>query len=219
MIETLYGRIFEIDALACSAVIECAGVGYKVAVTANTLSQLPAPEYEPDGTQVTGKPIRIYTHMSVREDGVELYGFYSREELEMFRLLISVSGVGPKAGMSILSLLTPKKLALVIAAEDTKAISKAPGVGAKTAARVILELKEKVAKNFPQYSGDASEPVSAASAASGKPAKSTSLTDARDALVVLGYSRSEVAAAMKNVDAAKSTEEIIRDALAVLMKN
>ncbi len=216
MIETLYGRIFEIDALACSAIIECAGVGYKVSVTANTLSKLPAPEYEPDGTQIAGKPVRIYTHMSVREDGVELFGFYGREELDMFRLLISVSGVGPKAGMSILSLLTPKKLALVIAAEDTKAISKAPGVGAKTAARVVLELKEKVAKNFPQYNGDnIAEPAATA----GKPVKSSSLTDARDALVVLGYSRSEVAAAMKNVDAAKSTEDIIKQALAVLMKN
>lgn len=218
MIETLYGRIFETDALACTAIIECAGVGYKVSVTANTLAQLPAPEYEPDGTHISGKPVRIYTHMAVREDGVELYGFYSREELAMFRLLISVSGVGPKAGMSILSLLTPKKLALVIASEDTKAISRAPGVGAKTAARVVLELKEKVAKNFPQFTADnTAEPD--APAADAKPAKSGSLADARDALVVLGYSRSEVTAAMKNVDTTKSTETIIKQALAVLMKN
>ena len=218
MIETLYGQILETDALACTAIIECAGVGYRVAVTANTLSQLPAPEYAPDGTQIVGKPIRIYTHMAVREDGVELFGFYSREELAMFRLLISVSGVGPKAGMSILSLLTPKKLALVIAAEDTKSISRAPGVGAKTAARVVLELKEKVAKNFPQYTADnVVEPD--IPAANAKPAKSGSLADARDALVVLGYSRSEVTAAMKNVDPSQPTETIIKQALAVLMKN
>ena len=218
MIETLYGQILETDALACTAIIECAGVGYRVAVTANTLSQLPAPEYAPDGTQIVGKPIRIYTHMAVREDGVELFGFYSREELAMFRLLISVSGVGPKAGMSILSLLTPKKLALVIAAEDTKSISRAPGVGAKTAARVVLELKEKVAKNFPQYTADnVVEPD--IPAANAKPAKSGSLADARDALVVLGYSRSEVTAAMKNVDPSQPTEAIIKQALAVLMKN
>ena len=220
MIETLYGRIFETDALACTAIIECAGVGYRVAVTANTLAQLPAPEYEPDGTQIAGKPVRIYTHMAVREDGVELYGFYSREELDMFRLLISVSGVGPKAGMSILSLLTPKKLALVIAAEDTKAISRAPGVGAKTAARVVLELKEKVAKNFPQFTADnLAEPDVPAASTGSRAAKSGSLADARDALVVLGYSRSEVTAAMKNVDPAQSTETIIKQALAVLMKN
>ena len=217
MIETLYGRIFEIDALTCTAILECAGVGYNVSVTANTLSQLPAPEYEPDGKMIAGKPVRIYTHMAVREDGVELFGFYSREELDMFRLLISVSGVGPKAGMSILSLLTPKKLALVIAAEDTKAISRAPGVGAKTAARVVLELKEKIAKQFPQFSGDNIADTDSPSA--GKAVRSSSLSDARDALVVLGYSRSEIAAAMKNVDASKSTENIIKDALAVLMKN
>ena len=217
MIETLYGRIFETDALTCTAIIECAGVGYKVTVTANTLAQLPAPEYEPDGTQVAGKPVRLYTYMAVREDGVELFGFYSREELDMFRLLISVSGVGPKAGMSILSLLTPKKLALVIAAEDTKSISRAPGVGAKTAARVVLELKEKVAKNFPQYtSGNSADPELPAAE---KPAKSNNLSDAREVLTVLGYSRSEVAAAMKNVDPTKSTEDIIKDALAALMKN
>jgi Holliday junction DNA helicase RuvA len=120
--------------------------------------------------------------------------------------------------MSILSLLTPKKLALVIAAEDTKAISRAPGVGAKTAARVVLELKEKVAKNFPQFAADNTAEPDVPSA-SAKPAKSGSLADARDALVVLGYSRSEVTAAMKNVDPAQSTETIIKQALAVLMKN
>lgn len=217
MIETLYGRIFEIDAVSCTVIIECAGVGYKVAVSANTLSQLPQPEYEPDGTQVAGKPVRLYTHMSVRDDGVELFGFYSREELTMFRLLIGVSGVGPKAGMSILSLLTPKKLALVIAAEDTKAISRAPGVGAKTAARIVLELKEKLEKSFPQFTSDASDTSSEVPARGGS-AKGGSLADARDALIVLGYSRSEIAAAMKNLDTSASTEELIKSALAVLMK-
>lgn len=217
MIETLYGRIFEIDAVSCTVIIECAGVGYKVAVSANTLSQLPEPKYEPDGTQVAGKPVRLYTHMSVRDDGVELFGFYSREELTMFRLLIGVSGVGPKAGMSILSLLTPKKLALVIAAEDTKAISRAPGVGAKTAARIVLELKEKLEKSFPQFTSDASDTSSEVPARGGS-AKGGSLADARDALIVLGYSRSEIAAAMKNLDTSASTEELIKSALAVLMK-
>ncbi|MGN1345505.1 MAG: Holliday junction branch migration protein RuvA [Eubacteriales bacterium] len=216
MIETLYGRVFEMDALACTAILECGGVGYKVSVTANTLAQLPAPEYEADGTQIAGKLVRIYTHMAVREDGVDLFGFYTREELDMFRLLISVSGVGPKAGMSILSLLTPRKLAMVVAAEDTKSISRAPGVGAKTAARVVLELKEKIAKAFPQFSSLDEADVSAEKTPK---SASTKLTDARDALTVLGYSRSEVAAAMKNIDTAKSLEDIIKDALAVLMKN
>ncbi len=220
MIETLYGHIFETDAVSCTVIIECAGVGYKVAVTANTLSKLPSPEYGPDGTQVAGRPVRLYTHMSVREDGVELFGFFDREELTMFKLLLGVSGVGPKAGMSILSLLTPRKLALVIAAEDTKSISRAPGVGAKTAARIVLELKEKLEKSFPQFtsdlSGDTPEVEKAAARSGGT--KGGSLADARDALVVLGYSRSEIAAAMKGLDTSASTEELIRSALAILMK-
>ena len=189
------------------AVIDAGGVGYKITIGERTYAAL------------SGKTeAKLFTHLAVREDGVELFGFYSREELDMFRLLISVSGVGPKAGMSILSLLTPKKLALVIAAEDTKSISRAPGVGAKTAARVVLELKEKVAKTFPQFTGsNVIEPDTPAAA--GKNAKSGSMADARDALIVLGYSRSEVAAAMKNIDTSKPTEAIIKDALAVLMKN
>ena len=153
--------------------------------------------------------------MSVKEDAVELFGFASKEELEAFKLLISVSGVGPKAATSILSLLTPKKLAFVIASDDTKTISRAPGVGAKTAARVVLELKEKMAKAFPELdSVDAVPSPKKEKAAADK----TKLKDAQDALAVLGYSRSEIAAAMKNVSTDCSVEDIIRDCLAALMK-
>ena len=217
MIHTLYGRIFESDPLTCTVVIECGGVGYKLTATANTISRLPSPKFAPDGTALEGETVRLYTHMAVREDNVELFGFYTKEELEMFRLLISVSGVGPKAGMSILSLLTPQKLAMVVAAEDAKTISRAPGVGAKTAARVVLELKDKIAKNFPQLSaasfGEEEVPAVKANAA-----QSAKLADAREALAVLGYSRSEIAASLKDVDTDASLEDIIRDALQVLMK-
>lgn len=217
LIHTLYGRIFESDPLTCTVVIECGGVGYKLTATANTISRLPAPQFAPDGTALQGETVRLYTHMAVREDNVELFGFYTKEELDMFRLLISVSGVGPKAGMSILSLLTPRKLAMVVAAEDAKSISRAPGVGAKTAARVVLELKDKIGKNFPQFAalsvGD--EEIPAVKAA---PAQSTKLADAREALAVLGYSRSEIAASLKNADEDASLEDIIRDALQSLMK-
>ena len=151
--------------------------------------------------------------MSIREDGVDLYGFYDRDELSMFKLLIGVSGIGPKAGLSILSLLAPKKLISAIAAGDSKAISKAPGVGPKTAARVILELKDKVSK-MPQYSENISDDVQTAPIIS----SSSKLSDAADALSVLGYSRSEIASAMKNIDDEKSLEEIIKSALAALMK-
>jgi len=216
MINTLYGILYTIDPIGCSVVIECAGVGYKVQVSAGTLSKLPSPGYHPDGTPVEGaEKVRLFTYMAVREDGVELFGFASSEELDMFRMLISVQGVGPKAGMSILSLMTPRTLAMAIAAEDTKAISKAPGVGAKTAARVVLELKEKLGKLYPSTDGI---PTPSSTAVSTKSAPSGKLADAQEALLVLGYSRSEIAAAMKHVDMEASLEEIIKKALAALMK-
>lgn len=215
MIETLYGKIFEMDAASCGIIIECCGVGYRVTVTANTLSKLPTPRFTPAGDPAEGTPVRLYTYMAVREDGVDLYGFYTREELNMYRLLISVSGIGPKAAMSILSLFTPRSLASAVAANDVKSISRAPGVGPKTAARVALELKDKIAKNFPQFSDSADD------AGDFIPAANTSvsnLNDAREALAVLGYSRSEIAAAMKDVDPASPVEDIIKAALGQLMK-
>ena len=215
MIETLYGRIFEMNATSCSIIIECGGIGYRVAVTANTLSHLPSPKFSPDGIMCAGDFVRIYTHLAVREDGVELYGFFSHEELMMFRLLISVSGIGPKAAMSILSLFTPKGLAAAVLAEDVKSISRAPGVGSKTAARVALELKDKIKKSFPEYAGGGEEETVAEVMDSGSPNK---LSDAREALAVLGYSRSEIAAAMKNIDLNLPLEEIIKKALSALMK-
>lgn len=217
MIETLYGKIIELSATDCSAIIECCGVGYRVTVTANTISHLPSPKFSPDGSSVGSDSIRIYTHMAVREDGVELYGFYSSEELKMFRLLISVSGVGPKAAMSILSLFTPGKLALAVTSGDVKAISRAPGVGAKTAARITLDLKDKIAKNFPVFSS-AEEGTEEIQTAADTTSGSNKLSDARDALSVLGYSRSEIAASMKNIDLSLPLEDIIKIALSVLMK-
>ena len=142
MIYSLNGELVHLDALSSSAVIECAGVGYKVTVTSGTLARLPSVTEPP-------KKVRLFTHLQLREDAVELYGFATEEELIMFKLLITVSGVGPKAAISVLSLLSPQKLATAIAEEDAKAISKAPNVGAKTAARIILDLKSKLAKEFP----------------------------------------------------------------------
>ena len=214
MIYTLYGKVFETDVMTSSVVIDCNGVGYKLTVSANTISKIPSPSFDPAGNVISDTKFRMYTHMAVRDDGVELYGFYSKEELDAFKLLISVSGVGPKAAMAILSLFTPHKLFMTILAEDTKGISRAPGVGGKTAARVVLELKDKVAKLFPSYSEADDIPSEAQASVSG----SGKLADARDALVVLGYSRSEIAAAMKNVDLNSSVEEIIKASLASLMK-
>ncbi len=218
MIETLYGHIFEINAAASAVVIECGGVGYRVTVTSRTLASLPVPAFSPDGVSLSSPPVRIYTHMAVREDGVELYGFEDREELSRYRLLLTVSGVGPKAGMSILSLLPPKKLAQAVAAGDTKGISRAPGIGAKTAAREELDLKDKIPKQIPQFFTPAAREETGIPAPSA-PAASNAMADARDALAALGYSRSEIAAAMKKVDPEAEADAIIRAALAVLLKN
>ncbi len=218
MIRTLYGRIFETDPASCSIILECGGIGYLVSVTANTLSKLPGVKFGPDGSTELSDPVRIYTHMAVREDAVELYGFHSREELDMFRLLISVSGIGPKAGMAILSLFTPHGLAAAVTAGDTKSIARAQGIGSKTAARVVLELKDKIPKAFPLLQGGEDTPEEKAAMAPAQ-ANAGKLSDVREALTVLGYSRSEVAAAMKNLDMNAETEDLIKAALAVLMKN
>ena len=151
--------------------------------------------------------------MQVREDGIDLFGFFSTEELSMFKLLITVSGVGPKAAMSILSLMTPEKLSTAITAEDAKAIAKAPNVGPKTAARIILDLKDKVAKSFPvSPDTDTGIRVDTAPLTSGK------LEDAQAALLVLGYAKPEITKALSKVDTSASLEDIIRAALAVLMR-
>ena len=112
------------------AVVECGGVGYSLTISLSTAERL--------GSKMN-QEVRLFTHLAVREDGVELYGFATKEELSAFRLLISVSGVGPKAAMSILSQLSTEKFAYAVSTEDVKTLSRAPGVGAKTAARIILE--------------------------------------------------------------------------------
>ncbi len=206
MIYCLTGELLYLNATNMTAVIDCAGVGYKVCASGNAITML--------SSKGEGAKVRVFTYMSVREDAVELYGFANEEELDLFKLLISVSGVGPKAAISILSVMSAQELINVIVAEDAKAISRAPGVGAKTAARVVLELHDKVEKNF--FVSAAPAPAVKGSRAS---AKATGhLSDARDALLVLGYSRSEVANALTGIDAKLDTEEIIRIALAKLMK-
>jgi len=206
MIYCLSGELLYLNATNMTCVIDCGGVGYKVCASGNAVSMLSAAG---EGTRV-----RVFTYMAVREDAVELFGFSSEEELDIFKLLISVSGVGPKAAISILSVMSPQDLINSIVAEDAKAISRAPGVGAKTAARLVLELHDKVEKNF----FVSSAPVSQKSVAT-KGTKATGhLSDARDALLVLGYSRSEVANALTGVDPKLDTEEIIRISLAKLMK-
>ena len=135
------------------AVIDCGGVGYACRTTANTLSQLKI-----------GEKAKLLTYLSVREDAVELFGFYDAAELNCFKMLISVSGVGPKAALSILSGMTPQAFALCVASGDGKTLTNAPGIGRKTAERIVLELKDKVSKQDVaagkgQCSADSRRPV------------------------------------------------------------
>ena len=191
------------------AVIDVGGVGYKLTISGTTYEAMPANRSAKDPPT-----IKLFTHMAVREDGIELFGFATETELATFRLLITVSGVGPKAAMAILSHLTPEKFALAVCTDDKKTISKANGIGPKTAARVILELKDKLMKENGSFAGEM--PTSVAAAAS--PIKNNKLAEATDALMVLGYSRAEAMAAMKDMDIAKmELEEIIRLSLKRLM--
>ncbi|MBQ7669221.1 MAG: Holliday junction branch migration protein RuvA [Clostridia bacterium] len=207
MIYCLTGELIMLDALNYTAVIDCAGVGYKTTITSNTLSAL---------SQLSGKEVRIYTHMQVSENSVELYGFFDTDELEAFKLLITVSGIGPKGAMAVLSAMKPYELSLAIASEDSKTISRAQGVGAKTAARIVLELKDKFTKAFPvPGAGETVKTVSRTPVSRGEASK---LSDARDALTVLGFSRTEATNALKNADTSKPLEDIVKDALASLMK-
>lgn len=188
------------------AVVDANGVGYKLTITQTTYEQMP------HDLSVSEAPIvRLYTYMAVREDGIELFGFASEDELEAFKLLITVSGVGPKAAIAILSVFSPDKLFISIMNEDTKAIAKANGIGAKTAARIVLELKDKVSKT---YGENISVPQNAPVGRTTAPSGSSKLSDAQSALLVLGYTKSEIVAALRGVDISnKETDDIIRLAL------
>lgn len=193
------------------AVVDAGGVGYRLTISGTTYDAMPPCRSVKEPPQV-----KLYTHMAVREDGIELFGFATETELSSFRLLLSVSGVGPKAAISILSLLTPEKFALAVCTDDKKTISRAAGIGPKTAARIILELKDKLMKE----SGGADVLGTAPSVQGAAAGMSRSkLQEAMDALSVLGYSRAEATAALKDLDLDNTPlEEIIRLSLKKLMK-
>ncbi len=183
------------------AVIDCGGVGYACATTNYTLSQLKK-----------GEKAKLYTFLNVRDDAMELYGFISQNELQSFKLLLSVSGIGPKAALAILSAITPADLAMAVVMGDEKALTAVSGIGKKIAQRIILELKDKLAKEQASFSPEAG----------GMPAAAIAGDKAREAaaaLAVLGYSSAEVAAALKGIDmAALPLEETIRQALKRMAK-
>lgn len=211
MIACLTGDLLYADPLKLTCVISCGGVGYSLAVTAPTFGALPPAD------ENGGCTVRLFTHLQVREDAMELYGFLDRNELQCFKLLLTVSGVGPKAAMAILSLYTPDTLAALIADEDTKSIAKAQGVGTKTAGRIVLELGDRMEQLFPSLSGlmQKSGSRTVRSASNALP-RSSAVSDARDALLVLGYSQADVNNALALSDTTLPTDALIRNALAIL---
>ena len=196
----LNGVVAEMEANL--AVIDCGGVGYACATTNYTLSQLKK-----------GERAKLYTYMNVREDAVDLFGFSSQSELHSFKLLLGVSGVGPKAALAILSTTTPANLAMAVVMGDEKALTAAPGIGKKIAQRIILELKDKLAKEQASFGPDTGGSVPLTVLPNDK------AEEAGAALAVLGYSGSEVAAALKGIDIdILPLEEIIRQALKRMVK-
>ena len=183
-----------------SVVVENNSVGFEISVSQSTLLSLPS----------IGSVAKIYTYLNVREDAIELYGFYDKNELDCFKMLIGVSGVGAKMALSLLSEYTPDKIILSIAAGDYKALTKASGIGTKLAQRITLELKDKIGS----LSADNAEEVSAVASIS----QNSNTGEAVAALVMLGYSQSEASVAVSGLDPSNSVEELIKQALKLLSK-
>ncbi len=185
-----------------TAVIETGGIGYKVGIPLSTYRDL--------GRE--GEEAKLHIHTHIREDALALYGFLTREELGMFELLISVSGVGPKAAMSVVSALTPSDFALALITEDTARFKKAPGIGTKIAQRIVLELKDKIRKEQLASNAGMAQPLAAADDRS-------AIAEAISALMVLGYSQSDAAKAVMSVQEIESdAEALIKGALKNMMR-
>ena len=198
MIASLRGTLIHTDNV--SAVVECSGVGFRLAVTKNTLYRLPQ----------KGQEVFLYTFLAVREDALDLYGFIDADELEAFKLITAVNGVGAKIGIAILSEFSPSQLRIYIASGDAKALTAASGVGIKLAQRIVLELKDKVRAIEADDSIDLK--------AVGNATLNSSTKEAVAALVSLGYSQSEASLAVGRLDTALSTEELIKQALKQLAR-
>ncbi len=200
MFYSLTGNVVYTD--EASVALSCSGVAFRCYTSFNTLCKIGS----------TGKTVTLYTYLSVREDALDLFGFYDTAELDCFKILIGVSGVGPKAAIAILSRLTPDKLSQAVATGDVKAITAAQGVGPKIAQRIIVELKDKLAPFAAGVSSVDFSSVSAVNSSSGG-------SDAVDALMALGYSRSEASLAVGKLDQSLPVDELIKQALMKLAMN
>lgn len=183
------------------AVIDCGGIGFALNATSNTISQLQQ-----------GKKAKLFVSESIGENNFDLFGFYSKSEKRSFEMLVSVSGIGPKAAMSILSHNTPEGLALAVMSNDEKALTVAPGIGKKIAQRVILELKDKVSKEMNTVDVSFRPEIRSA-------AGNSALNDAVSGLTVLGYTGSDISPIVKTMDTSSMTaEQIIRAVLKQMVK-
>ena len=191
MIYNVKGEVTYVD--ATFVVIECNGVGFKCFASMTTLKNMPA----------VGNVANLYTYLAVREDAMDLYGFATQDELDVFKLLITVSGIGPKAAMAILSVLSPDKLAIAISAGDIKAIQAAQGVGKKTAERVVLELKDKMIGVGSEQSSQITQNIIAASS-------SSNAQEAVEVLTTLGFNQSDAAVVVGGMDKSLSVDDMVR---------
>lgn len=200
MISYIKGMLVEAD--ESTIVVETAGIGYNVLVPSSVLSELP----------LVGNEVKIYTYLYIREDAMNLYGFISKDDLKVFKLLIGVSGIGPKGALAILSVMSPDDLRFAVLSEDVKSISRAPGVGNKTAQRLIIELKDKLSLE------EAFE-IKSAKAAGGENVGGEVRDEAVQALVALGYSQSDALRAvnMTEINDMSSVEQVIKQALSKLL--
>ncbi len=189
MIYSVKGTVIHIE--SGFAVVECAGIGYKVQTTLTTQRELKI-----------GSTATLFTHMNVREDAVELFGFYSKGELSTFKLLISISGVGPKVALAILSELSSEQIALSVSASDYKTLTRASGVGPKLAQRIVLELKDKI-KGMSTESADGVITKGSVIADTGNIPKAVA------ALAVLGYSAADVTPVLSQLDPSLTVEQLI----------
>lgn len=179
------------------AVIECGGVGYACRTTAYTLSQIK-----------TGEETMLLTYMNVREDSVELFGFSENAELNCFKMLLSVNGVGPKAALSILSDLSPQGFALCVAGGDSKVLTRSQGIGKKIADRIILELKDKIAKQNENIPAESYAQLSQPSAVMGN-----NMSEAVSALVVLGFSNQQAQSALSGLSPDMAVGDLVKEGL------
>lgn len=199
MIYSVRGKL--IFMTSSTAVVECGGVGYNCQTTINTLKTLKI-----------NTEVMLYTYLNIREDAAELFGFASKTELDTFKTLIGVSGVGPKAGLSILSELSPEQVAMAIASDDIKTITRAQGIGKKIAQRIVLELKDKLIKTY----SDDSLPVASSNAVN---SVNGNIPKAIEALGVLGYSPADVSSVLSTLDSSLPVEQLIAQTLKQMGRN